>query len=204
MRSQNVTVESQPAAPMRSPDRFFIGGEWVAPSTDSAFDVIDAGTEQVFFRAAEAKEADMSRAVGAAREAFDRGPWPRLTHAQRAEYLRAISAGITERLADFSQIWPRQSGILHKVATFSLAEIPPVFDYYAGLATDFAFEERVQASPSGPKGAAPFGLLVREPVGVVGAIIPWNGPHAADRLQAGAGAAGGLHGDPQGLPGGPG
>ena len=64
------------SAPVSYPDRFFIGGEWVAPSSDATIDVIDSGTEELFFRVAEARADDMSRAVGAARAAFDEGPWP--------------------------------------------------------------------------------------------------------------------------------
>ena len=79
-------------APLRHADRFFIGGEWVQPSSDSMIDVIDSATEELFFSVAEAQAADMARAVGAARQAFDEGPWPRMTHAERAEYLRAIAA----------------------------------------------------------------------------------------------------------------
>ena len=60
-------------APLRHADRFFIGGEWVQPSSDAMIDVIDSATEEVFFRVAEAQEADMARAVGAARQAFDEG-----------------------------------------------------------------------------------------------------------------------------------
>jgi acyl-CoA reductase-like NAD-dependent aldehyde dehydrogenase len=79
-----MTSADTTTAPVRNTDRFFIGGEWVKPSTDSMIDVIDSGTEVLFFRVAEAQADDMSRAVAAARQAFDEGPWPRLTHAQRA------------------------------------------------------------------------------------------------------------------------
>ena len=68
-----------------SPDRFYIGGDWVKPSSPDEIDVINASTEDVFFRVAEAKAEDMDRAIAAAREAFDHGPWPRMSHAERAE-----------------------------------------------------------------------------------------------------------------------
>ena len=58
----------------------------------------------------------MARAVAAARQAFDEGPWPRMTHAERAEYLRALGAGLRERAEDLGQIWPRESGVLHAIA----------------------------------------------------------------------------------------
>jgi aldehyde dehydrogenase (NAD+) len=87
-----MSLTDETTAPLLHADRFFIGGEWVTPSSDSKIDVIDSDTEQVFFSVAEAQAADISRAVGAARQAFDSGPWAALSHAERAEYLRAIGA----------------------------------------------------------------------------------------------------------------
>jgi aldehyde dehydrogenase (NAD+) len=165
-----VTTTGSTTAPVRNTDRFFIGGEWVAPSSDATIDVIDSGTEQVFFSVAEAQAADMARAVAAARTAFDEGPWPRMTHAERAGYLRALGAAVQERGADLAQVWPRESGVLFSIAQHTAAGFARTMGAYADLADTFAFEEPAQ--PSGPG----FGLLVREPVGVVGAIIPWNGP----------------------------
>src|SRR5271154_7066641 len=101
-----MTLTNEVVVPLGNTDRFFIGGEWVKPSSGATIDVIDSGTEELFFRVPEAKEADMSRAVGAAREAFDEGPWPRMSHAERAEYLRALGVGLQERTGDVGQIWP--------------------------------------------------------------------------------------------------
>src|SRR6202034_2869420 len=109
---------SQPPAPIRHTDRFYIGGQWVAPSSDAKISVIDSDTEQLYFTVPEAQAADISRAVGAAREASDTGPWPCLTHEQRAEYLRAIGAELAKRTEDIGQIWPRESGVLHAVAKY--------------------------------------------------------------------------------------
>ena len=156
-------------APVRHPDRFFIGGEWVAPSSSALIDVIDSATEEVYFRVAEAQEADVSRAVAAARTAFDEGPWPRLSHEQRAGYLRGIAEGLRARAADLGEIWPRESGVLQFIAAPFAMMAAQTFDFYAGLATTFPFEE-----PATPTAGGEFGLIVREPVGVVGAIIPWN------------------------------
>jgi aldehyde dehydrogenase (NAD+) len=158
-------------APLQHADRFFVGGEWVKPSSDAMIDVIDSGTEQLFFSVAEAKEADMARAVTAARKAFDEGPWPRMTHAQRGEYLRAMAAHLKERGEDIGQIWPRESGVLYAIARNSAGGAARTFEYYAGLAETFPFEE-----PAQPTAGGQFGLIVREAVGVVGAIIPWNAP----------------------------
>lgn len=165
-----MTTTHQAAAPIRHADRFFIGGEWVAPSSASTIDVIDSATEQLYFKVPEAQASDMDRAVEAARRAFDEGPWPSMSHAQRAELLRGIAAGIRERAEDIGQIWPRESGALYMVARYGAEGIASGFDYYAGLAETFPFEEKAQPS------MGEFGLLVREPVGVVGAIVPWNAP----------------------------
>src|ERR1700729_3163358 len=161
---------SQATAPIRNTDRFYIGGQGVAPSSDSTISVIDSDTEQVYFTVAEAQAADISHAVGAARNAFDNGPWPRLTHEQRAEYLRAIGSELSKRSDDLGQIWPRESGVLHAVAQYGGRGAQATFNAFAGLAATYPFEDPVKPS------AGQFGLLVREPVGVVGAIIPWNAP----------------------------
>ncbi|MGA3147779.1 MAG: aldehyde dehydrogenase [Acidimicrobiales bacterium] len=165
-----MTLTDETAVPLRHADRFFIDGGWVTPSSDATIDVIDSGTEQVYFRVPEARAADIDRAVTAARRAFDEGPWPTMTHTERAGFLRGIAAGLRERAEDIGQIWPRESGALYVIAKHSAAGTAAAFDYYADLAETFPFEERAQPT------MGEFGLLVREPVGVVGAIIPWNAP----------------------------
>jgi aldehyde dehydrogenase (NAD+) len=157
-------------APVRHPDRFYIGGEWVTPSSDATFDVIDSNTEEVFFAVAEAKSGDMDRAIASAKAAFDDGPWPRMSHIERAGYIRALGAELQSRCDTLSDIWPRESGILHSAALARSAADSKILDFYADLAADYPWEEQVTPSAGG------YGLLVREPVGVVGAIIPWNGP----------------------------
>jgi aldehyde dehydrogenase (NAD+) len=156
--------------PIHRPDRFFVDGEWVTPSSDQTIEVIDSTTEDVFLRVPRARPADMDRAIGAARRAFDDGPWPRLSHARRADYLKAIAAALRTRAADIGQLWTRQSGVLHAIARGTAAGSASEFEFYAGLADDYPFVERVRPS------AGEYGLLVREPVGVVGAIVGWNSP----------------------------
>ncbi|HWB66291.1 MAG TPA: aldehyde dehydrogenase [Mycobacteriales bacterium] len=159
------------SAPLAHPDRFFIDGEWVTPSSTATIDVIDSANEEVYFSVAEAQAEDLDRAVAAARAAFDTGPWPFLSHKERADYLRALGKELSARGDALGEIWPRESGILAIMAKYAAPAFATVFDYYAGLADTFAFEERAQ-----PTGGGDFGLIVREPVGVVGAIIPWNAP----------------------------
>src|SRR5438552_2363957 len=158
-------------APLQNADRFFIGGEWVAPSSDATVDVIDSTSEDVYYTIAAAAPDDMARAVAAARHAFDEGPWARLTHAERAEYIRALGAGLQERNDVLGQLWPRESGTLFNQAQYAGIIGSSALESYAALADTFPFEEECP-----PTGGGKFGLLVREPVGVVGAIIPWNAP----------------------------
>jgi acyl-CoA reductase-like NAD-dependent aldehyde dehydrogenase len=160
-----------PAAPVQQPDRFYIGGKWVKPSSDAMIDVIDSGTEELFFRVAEAQPDDIARAVGAARIAFDEGPWPSLSHAERAEYIRAFGPALQKRADMLAQLWPRESGTIHAIAQYAARGMQKDFDAYAALLDTFTFEETATPSQGG------FGLIVREPVGTVGAIVPWNSPH---------------------------
>jgi aldehyde dehydrogenase (NAD+) len=166
-----MTALAGTRAPISEPDRFFIGGSWVTPSSQAKIVVTDPSTEDTYFSVAEAQAADMSAAIAAARAAFDDGPWTRLTHAARADYLRAIADGLRARAGDLAQIWTRESGILYSAAMAGIMTAPDTFEYYASLANDFPFEERAEPSFGGG-----YGMIVREPVGVVGAIIPWNAP----------------------------
>lgn len=170
-----MTLASDTKLPLRHPDKFFIGGEWVTPSSSSMISVVDSDSEQTFLRVAEAQIPDMDGAITAARQAFDKGSWPKMSHAERAGYLNAIADQLDKRSEDYSSIWPRESGVLHSVAQMMSMGTGQMFRFYAGLADTFPFEEAVTPSPS-PLPGGDYGLLIREPVGVVGTIIPWNGP----------------------------
>lgn len=158
------------AAPIRHPDRLFIDGVWAKPSGSKKIDVINSGTEEIYVSVAEAEEADINQAVQAARVAFDNGPWPRLSHAERANFLRKIGAELDKHADSMSSIWSTESGLVQWLSKPASASVGAVYNYYAGVADTFAFEE--QHKPE----SGNVGLLVREPVGVVAAIIPWNSP----------------------------
>jgi acyl-CoA reductase-like NAD-dependent aldehyde dehydrogenase len=121
----------------------------------------------------EAREADVNQAVAAARLAFDHGPWPRMSPVERAHYLNAIADGIKARAGSISNIWTAEMGVIPAFAEPTVLNASETFRYYAKLAETFAFSERHAPPPGGT-----IGLLVREPVGVVAAIIPWNAPIA--------------------------
>lgn len=166
-----MALPNQISSSISHPDHFYVGGEWVRPSSDAQIEVIDSNTEEPFLTVAEALQPDMEAAVAAARYAFDEGPWPRMTHAERAEFLRALGAEVRVRSEVIADILPRESGVLHKTVKGVGGGAAGILEFYADLAADYPWEERVQ-----PVYGPAFGLVVREPVGVVGAIVPWNAP----------------------------
>ena len=157
-------------APLKHPDSLFIDGEWVRPSSDAKFEVLNCITEELFTRVPQAQEADVHRAIAAARNAFDQGPWPRMSHRERAKYLEAIASELDARAEDMARIWTTEAGVIKKTADKVACGMGVAFRFYAGLAETFPFVEEHK-----PRDGGNVGYLVREPVGVVGAIIPWNG-----------------------------
>jgi acyl-CoA reductase-like NAD-dependent aldehyde dehydrogenase len=166
-----VSLTGEHAFELRHPGQFFIGGQWVTPSTSSVFDVINPATEELVIKVAEAQAEDIHRAVTAARTAFDAGPWPWLSHAERAQFLQAIADGIRQRAENLASIHTSEMGILYSIALGGIEWTASLYDFYAAMADDYPFIER-----QAPRDGGNVGYLVREPVGVVGAIIPWNGP----------------------------
>lgn len=156
--------------PFKNPDQFFIDGEWVKPSSDAKIDVINSSTEELFVRVAEAQEADINRAVAAARQAFDHGPWPAMKPTDRAHYLEAIAAEFDKRVEISAQIFTTESGMVYGASQARSTSLSDDYRYYADLAGSFAFVEEHRPRSGN------LGLIIREPVGVVAAIIPWNSP----------------------------
>ena len=152
------------------PERVFIGGRWLAPHSGRLIDLVSPDTEQVVGRVAEAGEADMDAAVSAARAAFDNGPWPTMSPAERIAVFRRMIDHLEARVPELAKAWTAQmgglasfAGPMHQGSVMTLRQI-------AGFAEAFAFVERR------PSHAAAAALIAHEPVGVVAAIAPWNGP----------------------------
>src|SRR6185436_11612632 len=82
---------------MQVSERLFIGGDWVSPCTRATIEVISPHSEEPIGRVAEAREPDVDRAVAAAREAFDRGPWPRMMPNDRADVMAALLSELQSR-----------------------------------------------------------------------------------------------------------
>ena len=165
---------------IRHPGAFFIGGEWVAPSSSATIAVMDSATEELFLTVAEAQEADINRAVAAARQAFDHGPWPKMSPGERAVYLSRIAAAWDARKDALADTWSAESGVLRSFTCHAAAGLEGVFQYHAGLADSFAWTQKHTSQFGQPA------LLVREPVGVVAAIIPWNAPNSLMSYKAAA------------------
>jgi acyl-CoA reductase-like NAD-dependent aldehyde dehydrogenase len=156
-------------APVKSPGRLFIDGGWIAPSSDATIEVRSAISEELFLTVAEALEADVNRAVDAARRAFDTGPWPRMSPAERAGHVRALGQALSRRVPEVAGIWPHEMGNLHSWSLGGAQMAAGFYEDYARIAEGFVFEEEH------PTDTAKVGMLAHEAVGVVGAIIPWNG-----------------------------
>ncbi|OGA25241.1 MAG: aldehyde dehydrogenase [Betaproteobacteria bacterium RIFCSPLOWO2_02_FULL_67_19] len=145
-------------------DKLYIGGQWVAPSAALSIDVHRAGDGAVMGTVPAGAAKDIDAAVNAARNALP--GWSALPVAQRADCLQKISDGLKARADELAKIIAQEVGMPVKMSARIQAGLPIAnFANYARIAREFKFEERVGNS-----------LVVREPVGVVGAITPWNYP----------------------------
>ncbi|HET7669755.1 MAG TPA: aldehyde dehydrogenase family protein [Burkholderiales bacterium] len=145
-------------------DKLFIGGQWVAPAGRETIDVHNAGTGEVMGRVPAGGEKDADAAVRAARAAFE--PWSATPAEKRAEYLEKIAAGLKARADELARTIAQEVGMPLKMSSRIQAGLPIAnFANYSKLVREFQWESRVGNS-----------LVVREPVGVVAAITPWNYP----------------------------
>lgn len=143
---------------------FFIGGQWVAPSSNETIDVYSAGTGEVMGKVPAGTERDIEAAVAAARAALE--SWSATPVEQRSDYLRKISEGLAARADELAQTIAQEVGMPVKLAGRIQAGLPIAnFANYAKVLSSFSFESTTGNS-----------LVIREPVGVVGAITPWNYP----------------------------
>ncbi|MDX9875219.1 MAG: aldehyde dehydrogenase [Spongiibacteraceae bacterium] len=156
------------------PEQLFISGKWVSPAAGGTIEVISPVTGQPVARVAEATEADMEAAVAAAREAFDRGPWPTMDVKERAGYLRKMAAILNERHSELAAALTEQVGALASFAPMAAGGGTATLATYADIGENYEWVKQ-QPSATVPGHTA---YIVREPVGVVAAIAPWNMPYA--------------------------
>jgi acyl-CoA reductase-like NAD-dependent aldehyde dehydrogenase len=145
-------------------DKFYINGQWIAPNGTGTIDVINSTTEDVMGRVPEGTAEDINAAVAAAKAAFE--SWAATPVAERANYLQAIADKLKARQSEIADLIADEVGMPLPLATAVQAGLPiAVANSYVQLLNNFSFEEQVNNS-----------LIVREPVGVVACITPWNYP----------------------------
>lgn len=151
-------------------DRFYIGSSWVEPATSATREVTSPTTEQVLASVPDAGRIDAERAVRAARSAFDSGPWPHMTMSERIEVCERLIAALEQRMPVINRAWAFESGVAkkHREALNTMMT-PAVGRENLRLAVGMSFEEIRES-------ATERALLSREPVGVVLAVLTYNGP----------------------------
>lgn len=164
---------------MQVRDKLYINGRWVPSQSTRRIDVTNAATEAVMGQVPDGVAADVDSAVAAARAAFE--PWAATPVDKRADYLQRIADGLTARSDEIARCITAEVGMPLKMSQRIQAALPPqVMASYAKLVRGYEFEERIGNS-----------LVMREPVGVIGCITPWNYPlHQAVTKVAPALAAG--------------
>lgn len=150
--------------------KLFIGGELTDPLGGDAIEVVSPHTEQVIGRVPHASRADVDRAVALAREAFEHGPWPRMSLEERIGVVSRIKDAIAVRHEEIARSISSQNGSPYSWSVLAQAlGAMMVWDAAITVARGYAHEER-RDGVLGPI------LVRREPVGVVAAVVPWNVP----------------------------
>jgi betaine-aldehyde dehydrogenase len=147
----------------------WVGGQWTAAESGKVRPVINPTDQSVLATVPEAGAGDVGKAVAAARAAFDTGPWPKLNARDRGTFLFKVAEAIRKGAKELAELDTRNMGKPILEAEFDVSDAAHCFEYYAGLAGKVHGE-----TLSVPDNA--LSMVVREPVGVVGQIIPWNYP----------------------------
>jgi acyl-CoA reductase-like NAD-dependent aldehyde dehydrogenase len=161
----------QTDAPVAIPTgKLFIGGEWRDAESGRTFPTLNPSTAEPLAEVAEGDEADVDRAVLSARGAFENGAWPAMDARRRAKLLHAIADGLEARADELARLETMDNGKpLREARMFDIKESIECFRYYAGW-TDKIYGDVIPLP-------GPYLNYTRlEPIGVCGAIIPWNYP----------------------------
>jgi aldehyde dehydrogenase (NAD+) len=145
-------------------DKLYIGGEWIGSTGSGTLEVVNSATEEVIGTIPEGTPEDVDRAVASAREAFE--GWSQTSVQERSEWMERISQALGERMEQIAALIAQEVGMPVKLAGMIQAGLPTMdFGSMPQVIGEVAWEEEIGNS-----------LIVREPVGVVGAITPWNYP----------------------------
>ncbi|MCB1274437.1 MAG: aldehyde dehydrogenase [Leucobacter sp.] len=148
----------------------FIGGEHVAPADGAYFASTNPATLEVLYEAARGTEADVNRAVAAARAAFESPAWAGLTATKRGHLLRRLGDLIGENADELALMESLDNGKLLREMRGQMRALPEYYYYYAGLA------DKIQGAQVPTTSLEILNYTQREPLGVVGTITPWNSP----------------------------
>ena len=150
--------------------KLLIDGAWADAADGSTLDRKSPAHDTLVAVYAQAGVVDAERAIAAARQAFDRGPWPRMKGAERARILRAVAEGILARKHELALLETLENG---KPLAQSLAEIEGAADLWHYAAT---LARNLHGDSYNTLGEQTLGVVLREPIGVVSVITPWNFP----------------------------
>ena len=174
----SVTPMTQSTAFKTEWDKLFIGGKWVEPATSDVIEGHSPATGELVGKVPLASAADVDAACAAARKAFDEGPWPQMSPDERAEILGRAVKLMEERGDELKFLLSAETGQPPTIVDMmQYGAAMSAFQYYAGAADKFTWQE----IRDGIYGQT---LVVREPIGVVGAVTAWNVPFflAANKL----------------------
>jgi len=150
-------------------ENMYINGKWVSAMSGETREILNPANGEVIAVVTEGSNADAAAAIQAARTAFDQGAWPEMHARERADLLHKIADRLEQRVEEFAKLETLNNGKPLREAEYDITDSINQFRYYAGLATKphgvtYDVPDQIQA------------MVVREPVGVVGQIIPWNYP----------------------------
>lgn len=161
----------------RDAQKILIDGQWCAAESGEVFDTLDPATGEVIGKLQRCDGRDVDKAVAAARKAFERGAWPDMTPMERSQILWRIADLIEANIDELAELETLDQGKALYVGRW--AEIPGAvnqFRYFSGLATKIEGATIPTSINYQPEGKEVFAYTQKEPVGVVGAIVPWNSP----------------------------
>jgi phenylacetaldehyde dehydrogenase len=175
-----VIKEAQTSSPvaqfLAAPKKMLIDGKWVAAASGKTFEVKNPATGTTIARVAEGDKADIDLAVGAARRAFDSGPWPNMTPSDRSKMVWRIGELISTHAEEFAELESLDNGKPRAVARVAdVALAADIFQYMAGWCTKIE-GKTIPISVIYTPGVQYHSYTRPEPIGVVGQIIPWNFP----------------------------
>ena len=169
-------IHPQVAEFIDKPRKMLINGKWVSAASGKTFPTYNPATGEVLAQVAEGDREDINQAVKAARNAFDNGPWRRMTASERGRMIWKLADLLEQHTEEFGYIESLDNGKPLNIA--KAADVPlavDLFRYMAGWATKIEGNTIPLSVPYTP-GAKYLAYTLREPVGVVGQIIPWNFP----------------------------